>query len=129
MKIEVVEIEIPDCRRGDILLATDRDLRAGHHPILFFDHQHTWDFIGCMLTHEVMDRNAPMLEEYFNDTSDEFEYENTQIVRGKFIKFAGWGPFYKVGKLSESGIGFVERLIHDFPLETFSSYYRRQVES
>ena len=129
MRIEVVEIAIPDCQRGDILVATDRDLRAGHHPILFFDHMHSWDFIGCMLTHEVMDRNEPMIEDHFLDTSDEFEYENTQVVKGKFIKFAEWEPFYKVGRLSESGIEFVERLIHGLPLETFGNYYRRRVKN
>lgn len=128
MRIEVVEISIPGCQRGDILVASDRELRAGYHPILFFDHMHSWDFIGCMLTHEITDKNESMLENHFLYTSDEFEYENTQIVKGKFIKFAGWGPFYKVGRLSESGIEFVEKLIGNLPLETFGNYYRRQVE-
>jgi hypothetical protein len=128
MKIEVTEIAIPDCQRGDILTASDRRLRAGHHPIVFFDHAGSWDFIGCMLTHEEIDENAPMLESHFLHTSDEFTYENTQIVKGKFIKFGNWGPFYKVGKLSESGIAFVESLIDSLPPETFANYFRRQME-
>lgn len=126
MKIDVVKIDIPDCQRGDILKATDRSLRAGNHPIVFFDCMGT-DFIGCMLTHKEKDENEPMLIAHFLYTSDDFKYENTQIVKGRFEKFLGWGPFYKIGRLSESGINFVENLIRDLPLETFANYYRRQM--
>lgn len=127
MKIKVVEILISKCQRGDILVATHRNLRAGYHPIIFFDHLNQRDFIGCMLTHKVMDKNVPMLKNHFLETSAEFEFENTQLVKGKFIKFTEWKPFYKVGTLSESGIEFVERIVSNLPLETFSKYYRRQI--
>lgn len=126
MKIDVVEIDIPDCQRGDILKASDTRLRAGYHPIVFFDYT-GGDFIGCMLTHEEKDENESMLIAHFLDTSDDFKHENTQIVKGKFEKLLDWRPFYKTGRLSESGINFVENLIRELPPEPFANYYRRQM--
>ena len=129
MKIKSVEIRISDCQRGDILLAANRELKAGYHPIVFFDHNGGRDFIGCMLTRAVRDENEPMLSTHILETSDDFEYKNTQIVKGKFMKFSDWGPFEKVGRLSESGINFMENVVRDLRAEPFANYYRRQRES
>lgn len=125
MRIEVAEIEIADCKRGDILVATRRGPGEGVHPIVFFEQLDGHDFVGCMLTHEPLDENEPMKADHFLDTSDKFKYENTQIVKGKFHKPERWGAYYKVGRLSASGIKFVEELIDPLPLETFAHYYWR----
>jgi hypothetical protein len=35
-------------------------------------------------------------------------YDDTCFVKGKFIKPETWGPYKKVGELTEAGITFIE---------------------
>ena len=42
------------------------------------------------------------------DAAFEFQFDDTHLVRGRFIKLQDWGPFEKNGELTKKGIKFVE---------------------
>ncbi len=41
------------------------------------------------------------------------------------MKFEQWGPFAKIGQLTNSGISFVENNIDNLPAETWEAYLAR----
>lgn len=119
--------EIGNCERGDILEAGDRSWDAGRHFIIFYDQFDGHDFIGAMVTHRESRKNIQMSEHHFEKFSEdgslyEFQYDNTKIVIAKLRKFEIWQPFYKEGKLTASGIEFVENTIDKLDLETWDAY-------
>ncbi|KRD10034.1 hypothetical protein ASE21_09940 [Flavobacterium sp. Root901] len=116
--------------RGTILQATHRALTQGFHYIVYFEGNPDQDFIGGMITHYNGNGNVPMQPEYFeindkNDKAFKVTYDNSFLVVGKFIKPSQWGPYSKVGKLSEEGIQFLENIIGNLPFEPFAYYYKR----
>jgi hypothetical protein len=125
-----ISIDINNCQRGYILSATDRDRDAGYHSIVFYAQYDGSDFIGAMLTHKVSQKNAQMDEnhfekEYEDGNSWDFEYDDSKIVIAKLRKFGNWGPFTKIGELTDSGIKFVEYIIDSCNPETWDDYKRR----
>jgi hypothetical protein len=125
-----MEININQCQRGYVLKATDRSWDAGLHFIVFYDQLDGHDFIGAMLTHKESSKNASMDEHHFEAFAEdgnlyEFQYDHTKIVIAKLRKFGDWQPFSLVGKLSDSGISFVENLIEDLDLEDWDGYKER----
>jgi len=114
--------------RGDILEATHRELIEGFHYIIFYDGHSNNDFIGGMITHSGINQNKPMSEEHFNEADEngniyKIQYDNTYLVNAKLIKPNKWGPYKKVGTLTNEGIAFLEDTIEHLPLETFGDYY------
>ncbi|HEX8514553.1 MAG TPA: hypothetical protein VF868_00030 [Bacteroidia bacterium] len=117
-------------KRGDILEATDRSFHAGKHYIVFYDGYNDDNFIGAMLTHTVNDKNELMNASHFiedDEKGNEFKvrFENTHLVKAKLMKFEKWGPFNKVGELTNSGIDFVENTIDHLQTETWDEYKNR----
>lgn len=117
-------------QRGDILEASNRARNAGRHYIVFYDGYDDVNFIGGMVTHMESDKNVPMSDIHFEKTSEDgndykFQFENTQLVIAKLMKFEAWGPFTKVGKLSDEGVQFVESIIDNLPQETWEEYLYR----
>jgi len=110
---------------GDILLATHREINKGYHPIVFITGNSVDDFVGGMITHQaIANRNVKMKESHF-EPNFKVTYENSYLVRGRFIKSEEWGPFKKKGQLTPEGIEFVLRIISELPLETFATYFVR----
>lgn len=111
---------------GDILRATDRELRKGYHPIVYISGYSDSEFVGAMLTHhDDPTRNVKMDSAFFQK---KVGYENTYLVTGKFMKPEEWGPFTKINQLTDDGLSFVTEIINDQPLEPFSTYFRRNIE-
>ena len=115
-----------DFKPGDILLATHREIKKGYHPIVFISGNSVYDFVGGMITHEALaDRNVKMKEAHF-EANLEVTYDNSYLVKGRFIKSEKWGPFEKKGQLTPEGLAFTLEIISEFPLETFAKYFARQ---
>lgn len=110
---------------GDILEATHREKKKGFHPIVFISGSSEDNFIGVMITHhEDKTKNVKMKSSHF-ETGQKISYDNTYLVRGKFIKPEVWGPFNKIGQLTPEGLNFVNEQINGLPEETFSKYFAR----
>jgi hypothetical protein len=117
-------------QKGDILEASNRAQDAGRHYIVFYEGFDHVNFIGGMVTHMESERNIAMSQNHFekNDeagNSYKFQFGNTQLVIAKLMKFETWGPFSKVGALSEEGIQFIENIIDGLPQETWEEYLYR----
>lgn len=110
---------------GDILRATHRELRKGYHPIVYISGYSDSEFVGAMLTHyDTTTRNVKMDSAFFQE---KVGYENTYLVKGKFMKPEEWGPFTKINTLTNDGLSFVTEIIKNQPLEPFSTYFRRNI--
>lgn len=84
------------------------------------------DFHGVMLTHsEPTERfdNVLMFEEHF-ESDKEVVFSNTHFVNQLFVKFQIWGPFNKSGRLTESGIDFIEKKLSNTEPNNFDEYIK-----
>jgi len=115
-------------KKGDIIWV---DLENRHpsklkHPAVIWqdDVDDKSDFHGIMLTHsEPSERfdNIIMNEEHF-ESGKEFEFSNTHFVNQLFVKFQTWGPFYKSGCLTESGVDFIKNSLTNSEPMGFDEY-------
>lgn len=117
-------------KRGDILEASNRAYDAGRHYIVFYDGYDDTNFIGGMVTHMPSHKNAVMNQSHFYRTDSggnnyKFQFDNSNLVIAKLMKFEAWGPFTKVGELTPEGINFVEITIGDLNSETWEEYRER----
>lgn len=100
--------------KGDILKGSKRERDAAYHYIVFLDGKDDNLFIGAVLTHSDRYKNNILMKEgHFKETTAEgkkykFRFNNTHLVKGRFIKLQDWGPFRKIGELTKAGIEFVE---------------------
>ena len=122
--------ELQNFSKGDILKAFKRNKKEGYHYIVYYQGNSNDDFIGGMLTHSDTPRNVKMSECHFerldeNGKAYTIYYNNSFLVKGKFIKPREWGPFTKVGKLTLDGIKFVENVIENLNCESFEDYLSR----
>ena len=114
-----------DFELGDILKATHRDKEKGRHYIIYISGHSEQDFVGAMITHlQDITKNVWMVESHF-EPNYPINYDESLLVRGRFIKPENWGTFKKVGKLTKKGIDFLKEVTDDLPTETFADYYVR----
>ena len=117
-------------KKGDILRGSKRGRDAALHFIVFLDGNDEESFVGAVLTHSNRYKdNVLMSEDHFEKSdaerkSFEFQFDDTYLVRGRFIKLQDWGPFKKIGKLTERGIKFVESQTNKMELILWDEYIR-----
>ena len=105
-------------KKGDILKGSHTGFNQAKHRIIYLSGDVMATFIGAIMTHSPNYGNILMDEEHFQKKDDEgnyfqFKYEKTHLVKAKLLKPGNeWGPFVKVGKLTDSGIEFVESQIY-----------------
>ena len=119
-----------DFSKGDVLKATKRKKDEGYHYIIYYERNSNEDFIGCMITHSISSQNEEMYDIHFellDEIGNKYPvgYDKTLLVKGKFCKLENWSPFTKVGALTAAGISFVEEVVGDLPLESFSDHCDR----
>lgn len=115
---------------GDILEATHRDLTKGRHYIIYYEGHSKNDFCGGMITHSNDANNVKMDKGHFIEKDEKgvnykIVFDETYLVKGKFLKSEVWGPFTKVGCLTEDGIGFLKATIGGLSSESFGEYFYR----
>ncbi len=119
-------------KRGDILEGENRDRNAAFHYIVFLDDNNSGDFIGGVLTTKgSYENNVLMLEGHFKSNDEngdayKVSFNNSYLVKGKFIKLESWGRFKKVGCLTTEGVEFVDNETREFQPELWEVYLRRQ---
>jgi len=116
--------------RGDILKATHRAIKEGKHFIVYFDGNSDDDFIGGMITHSELYGNVKMEIDHFekvdgNGINYNVTYDDSYLVKAKLFKPNIWGPFTKVGCLTDDGIFFLSNTIEELETESFESYLLR----
>jgi hypothetical protein len=105
--------------RGDIVIGNDRRYSAAKHPIIYLEGDLSVDFIGVMLTSSsTYSTNIWLPEEYVISRNEHgdlyvFQHKNTHFVSIRLLKPISWGPFKKVGKITEQGILFIEKEINN----------------
>ncbi len=116
--------------KGDILKATHRALNKGYHYIIYYEGNSILNFCGFMITRSNKHDNILMDSTHFENNDEtgklfQVRFDNTHLVRGKFLKSEEWGPFEKVGQLSEKGIDFLQNTVCNLEPETFRDYFIR----
>lgn len=120
-------------QKGNILEASNRAFNAGKHYIVYFEGYDDINFIGGMITHMPSKKNIKMADSHFkkldeSGTNYKVQFDNTNLVIAKLKKFINWGPFTKVGELTNEGITFVEKTIGHLNEETWEEYVERTEE-
>lgn len=117
--------------KGDILEARDRRFQAGKHYIIFYDGYDDNEFIAGVLTStDMFPVNILMNSCYFVE-KDEFGNDfkitckNSKLVPAKLFKPEEWGPFEKVGQLTDEGIAFLDQHIGNLQAEYWQNYIIR----
>ena len=118
-----------DFKPGDILQATRRKITEGFHPIVFVSGRSARNFIGAMITHHQDERRNRKMDSLHFENGYALDYDNSYLVRGRFIKPEEWGPFRKIGQLTPIGLEFVMKEITSQPEETFAKYFFRHTRS
>ncbi|WP_432672126.1 hypothetical protein [Flavobacterium sp. SM2513] len=114
--------------KGDILEAADRTREAGFHYIIFYDGYTDDEFIAGVLTStDKYPVNIKMNETHFLDNDEngndfKVTFKNSKLVPAKLYKPENWGPFNKVGQLTENGIAFVQEYIGHLEAEFWEEY-------
>ena len=117
-------------KRGEILEGAERTPATAKHYIVFYDPLDDSSFVGAIITHAQNALNAAMSVDHFktkDESSEPFkiQYENSNLVKAKLFKLQDWGPFTRVGELTETGIKFVEATIDHLEPETWGDYLVR----
>lgn len=105
-----------EIRPGDILKASERSRQAGFHYIIFLGEYHDPTFfVGTFLTHAkgYKDYKNILLEESDFSPESEVKCEHSYFVPALFLKPEEWGPYYKVGALTEQGLFRVRKASED----------------
>jgi hypothetical protein len=117
-----------DRKIGDILEASNKSKGAGIHYIIFYQGYNDIEFMGGMLTStELFPQNILMNDNHFvekDEKGKDFKvtFKNSKLVPAKLYKPENWGPFDKVGQLTELGIAFVEENIGHLEAEFWEEY-------
>lgn len=113
--------------KGDILNGENNFSVKGEniHYIVYLKDLNGSDFIGTSLTHSKFKGQNVKMESSHIQTGLEFKYDNTYFIPKKFIKIEAYGPFKKVGELTEEGIVFVDSFLNkidDFEAITWEDF-------
>lgn len=115
-------------KKGDIICVevSKRKHSELKHPAVIWENivNEYADFLGIMLTHSEPSKsfdNILMAEQHF-ENCHEIKFSSTYFVNQIFIKFQGWGPFYKGGKLTLAGVEFIESNLTSTDHKTFDQY-------
>lgn len=114
-----------DFKKGDIIRGEkDKPHQAWHYIIYLAGSAHAP--IGAVFTHSGNDKyrcNKLMQPEHFEESEKWFNKKRkSYLIAHKFQKLELWGPYCKVGKLTDVGLQFVEGLVVSLASEAYSEY-------
>lgn len=115
-----------DFKKGDIIRGEKDKRHQARHFVIYLEGSARAP-IGAVFTHSGnYSCNKLMQSEYFEESKKWFdEKQESYLIAHKFQKLEGWGPYCKVGKLTDIGLRFVEELVGNFDSEPYSEYERR----
>ena len=114
-------------KKGEIYYGSKRGWDAAWHPIVYLKSNDKDSFVGGVLTHSKDQGNILMKKEHFEEKDSsgrkyKLGFNNTYLVIGRFIKTKEWGPYNKIGQLSEKGVAFVEKATKKFSPKFWDDY-------
>lgn len=97
-------------KRGDIIEGTNRESDAALHPIIFWEKNQEDFFVGIFLTKRKKG-NVPLETKHrqFSEEPGCHSYFPDRLL----IKPEEWGPYVKVGELTECGLEYVKENVSD----------------
>ena len=107
--------------KGDIIQGTLRGRDESYHPIIYFGEIDSDYFHGGMITHSNQHGNVRLNDNHFNQKIDN-DPRPSYFVNNKLIKKQEWGPFHKIGELSEEGIQFINSNINGTTPQNWEDY-------
>lgn len=117
-----------DFKKGDIIRGEKDKRHQAWHRIIYLGGSARAP-IGAVFTHSGSGNyscNKLMQPEYFEESKKWFdEKQESYLIAHKFQKLEEWGPYCKVGKLTDIGLRFVEELVGHLPSESYSEYEHR----
>lgn len=113
---------------GDILMG-----RKTNHPIIYWRPKDEYYFIGCIITHSdemKFKNNIAFMPEHFetkDKNNDEYNivFDNSYFVKLGLLKKMEWGPFQRVGKLTNAGIKHIEKNLEHNNLTEWKDYIKK----
>lgn len=113
-------------KKGDILKGSKKE---AFHFIVYLEEKDKNGFIGAVLTHSNINCNVLMKEKHFktkqtNGRKWGFQFDNTYLVIKQFKKPISWGPYRKIGELTNEGVRFVELKIKNQKLLFWDEYIK-----
>lgn len=100
-------------KKGQIIWGKvrDGDKTKAFHPIVFIREHNELFFEGAMLTHSSMGGNVRLKTTHYRlDTNDE---RPQYLVNNYLLKKNEWGPFEEIGRLTKSGLRFLDKQLAD----------------
>lgn len=116
---------------GDILEATNRSRETGFHYIIFYEGYDDNEFIGGVMTStdkypvNILMNSSHFIEKDEAENDFKITFKNTKLVPAKLFKPEEWGPYEKVGQLTDEGIAFVDQHIRNLQPEYWQNYILR----
>ncbi|MEQ8358045.1 MAG: hypothetical protein RH860_01065 [Cytophagales bacterium] len=92
---------------GDIIQGKLRGLDESFHPIIYFGEINIEFFDGGMITHSCGFGNVRLQNKHFSQRINS-DSRPSYFVKNYLLKKQEWGPFQKIGELSNEGIKFVK---------------------
>jgi len=117
-------------RKGDILLAANRSRVTAYHYIVYYETLSDSEFAGTFIsTDGSYEQNIEMSNNHFEEYDNhgalyDVNYDSSFLACAKLIKLESWGPFSKVGQLSNEGVEFLENTIGDLEPITWEDLIR-----
>jgi hypothetical protein len=103
------------------------------HPIIYLKQIDEYYFIGCIITHSnemEYKNNIAFLPEHFetydkNNNEYDIVFDDSYFVKLELIKKVEWGPFQKVGELTNAGIKHIEKYLEQANLTEWEIYIKK----
>jgi hypothetical protein len=93
--------------KGDIIIGKHRNGNESFHPIIYFEEINNDFFLGGMISHSHRRGNILLDNSHF-DVQIDTDNAPSYFARSYLLKKQEWGPFDLIGRLSETGVSFVE---------------------
>ncbi len=98
-------------KKGEIVIGTLMSRDEAYHPIIYWEKHKDGAFYGLVLTHSKRNDNIFFPKEFITD--GRLSNKESYIVGRFFIKPDEWGPYKRIGQISNEGINFIEKIIID----------------
>lgn len=115
-------------KKGDIIQGEKHKPHQAYHFIIYLDGSNDIP-VGAVFTHSDSDEyacNKLMKSEHFTEPEKWFNNERkSYLIAHKFQKLEEWGDYHPKGKLTNTGLQFVEELVGHLVPEPYSEYEER----
>lgn len=118
-------------KKGDIIWPVYRSewLTGLYHAAVVWEDKFSGkgDFIGIVLTKSNKYQTNILMDKSHFYSGYTFYFKNTHFINHPFLKFGSWGPFKKVGQITDDGLNFIEAHIKEKSAQEFDEWRKNQL--